>query len=450
MLAKRHLQLSMFLNAVISSQSGGDNAIINSFVRSVMRAIEMGNPRAALLFPRVLEVVESLPLLHAEFASAAEHAPVSLLSRWRTQLIGFLFSGLKAKVVPLLVKVAVAEPQAFFYAFNTAAESSPNLRKDAAFTLLFREMERPVGRLQRQFISALEALTHPELTLKQLLNEMKGCVSRRKLHDAKTRAVAIVAELDAMVARGAPHHVKIEQKLRKLVDKTFGERLEKVEKLAEDALTNLITTVVQLAADASRSAAAGMRLPVAHMSAFLAAYDGSKPSEAKLEIPCHGGTNGVDLVSVSPELLVLLSMRLPKRIIMNGADEREYAFVVKGGEDLRLDERVMQMFDIMNNLLAFDGDCSRDRLRVRTYGVVPMSTSVGVLEWVGGTRTLADLIESQLTSSTKPIFAKAGDPIKALHKDVKTVADVARLRAADVVAAFSKAEASVPQSYLMF
>ena len=42
-------------------------------------------------------------------------------------------------------------------------------------------------------------------------------------------------------------------------------------------------------------------------------------------------------------MLVLSSLRKPKRIKIRGNDEKEYAFLVKGGEDLRLDQRIEQV-----------------------------------------------------------------------------------------------------------
>ena len=46
-------------------------------------------------------------------------------------------------------------------------------------------------------------------------------------------------------------------------------------------------------------------------------------------------------------MLTLESIRQPKRITIRGDDEKEYRFLVKGGEDLRLDQRVEQvMFEM--------------------------------------------------------------------------------------------------------
>jgi len=42
-------------------------------------------------------------------------------------------------------------------------------------------------------------------------------------------------------------------------------------------------------------------------------------------------------------VLVLSSIRKPKRITIRGDDEKEYMFLVKGGEDLRLDQRIEQV-----------------------------------------------------------------------------------------------------------
>jgi len=39
---------------------------------------------------------------------------------------------------------------------------------------------------------------------------------------------------------------------------------------------------------------------------------------------------------------------------MFGNDGREYVFLLKGHEDMRQDERVMQLFGLVNTLLSID------------------------------------------------------------------------------------------------
>ena len=47
---------------------------------------------------------------------------------------------------------------------------------------------------------------------------------------------------------------------------------------------------------------------------------------------------------------------------------------VKGGEDLRNDERIEQLMTLMNTMLREDGSSAAAGLGVRTYAVVPLTT----------------------------------------------------------------------------
>ena len=102
------------------------------------------------------------------------------------------------------------------------------------------------------------------------------------------------------------------------------------------------------------------------------------------------------VLSFDDQVLTLNSMRKPKRLVARGDDEREYMYLVKGGEDIRNDERVEQLLALMGAALAADPACAQARLRVRTYAVVPMTTKIGVIEWVQRTAPLKALIEAQL------------------------------------------------------
>ena len=48
----------------------------------------------------------------------------------------------------------------------------------------------------------------------------------------------------------------------------------------------------------------------------------------------------VKIASVRKTLLILGSIRRPKRITVHGSNEKDYHLMIKGGEDLRLDQRV--------------------------------------------------------------------------------------------------------------
>jgi DNA-dependent protein kinase catalytic subunit len=68
--------------------------------------------------------------------------------------------------------------------------------------------------------------------------------------------------------------------------------------------------------------------------------------------------------------LVLHSLRLPKRLTIRGHDENDYRFLVKGGEDIRQDQRIEALFSIMNDLYDNDPNCNQSnsaQISVRTY-----------------------------------------------------------------------------------
>lgn len=93
------------------------------------------------------------------------------------------------------------------------------------------------------------------------------------------------------------------------------------------------------------------------------------------------------------------SLRRPKLLKLIGSDEREHRWLLKSGEDLRLDQRIQQVFTAMNETYASDTACSEREIRVRTYTVVPLNSRVGLIEWVGDTSALKSLIHSQLSLS---------------------------------------------------
>ena len=62
---------------------------------------------------------------------------------------------------------------------------------------------------------------------------------------------------------------------------------------------------------------------------------------------------------------------------MIGTDNKEYLFLLKGHEDLRQDERAMQLFNLVNTILANDKSTSNKNLNIITYAVFPLSPNTG-------------------------------------------------------------------------
>lgn len=63
-----------------------------------------------------------------------------------------------------------------------------------------------------------------------------------------------------------------------------------------------------------------------------------------------------------------------------------------GHEDLRQDERVMQLFSLVNTLLSVDTNSFKRRLHIQCFSVIPLAPNAGLIGWVQDSDTLHVLI----------------------------------------------------------
>ena len=107
------------------------------------------------------------------------------------------------------------------------------------------------------------------------------------------------------------------------------------------------------------------RMKLADFSVWLAEYNSNdRSTDEHIEIP--GQYTGVSepvpsthvtITNFDQLLLVLNSIRKPKKLTIHGSNEKSYDFLVKGGEDLRLDQRIEQLFSVMNEIFTNDKQC---------------------------------------------------------------------------------------------
>ena len=72
-----------------------------------------------------------------------------------------------------------------------------------------------------------------------------------------------------------------------------------------------------------------------------------------------------------PKVQVITSKQRPRKITMRGSDGLDYVYLLKGHEDLRQDERVMQLFGLVNALLARDPQTKKYDLSIQRYAIAP-------------------------------------------------------------------------------
>ncbi|XP_019183667.1 PREDICTED: serine/threonine-protein kinase TOR isoform X1 [Ipomoea nil] len=100
----------------------------------------------------------------------------------------------------------------------------------------------------------------------------------------------------------------------------------------------------------------------------------------------------VTINKFEPQLVVITSKQRPRKLTIHGSDGEDYAFLLKGHEDLRQDERVMQLFGLVNTLLENSRKTSEKDLSIQRYDVIPLSPNSGLIGWVPNCDTLHHLI----------------------------------------------------------
>jgi phosphatidylinositol kinase/protein kinase (PI-3 family) len=104
------------------------------------------------------------------------------------------------------------------------------------------------------------------------------------------------------------------------------------------------------------------------------------------------GEHDICIQSVVPTIQVISSKQRPRKVAMTGSNGEEYVFLLKGHEDLRQDERVMQLFGLVNVLLLDDRATRKRDLGIQRYSVIPLSSNAGLVGWVPLSDTLHQLI----------------------------------------------------------
>ena len=106
------------------------------------------------------------------------------------------------------------------------------------------------------------------------------------------------------------------------------------------------------------------------------------PLELAVPGTYRAGEPLITIEGFNPKLKIIPSKQRPRKLIINGSDGRDWEFLLKGHEDIRQDERVMQLLGLINGLLARDHETSDRDLSIRRYGVVPLSLNSGLIGWV--------------------------------------------------------------------
>ena len=89
----------------------------------------------------------------------------------------------------------------------------------------------------------------------------------------------------------------------------------------------------------------------------------------------------------------------PKIISCRGTDGHIYKQLVKGGDDMRQDAVMEQVFQVVNHTLSRDNETMKRKLRIRTYKIVPTTPQTGVLQWVEDTIAFGGILSHSVNGT---------------------------------------------------
>lgn len=122
------------------------------------------------------------------------------------------------------------------------------------------------------------------------------------------------------------------------------------------------------------------------------------------------------IVRVDPMVQISSSgLSLPKIVTFVLSDGKNYKVLMKGSnDDLRQDAIMEQVFKQVNNILIANKDTKNQRMRVRTYEVIPLGPQAGIIEFVPNSIPLQDIL-GELHSGDKLSFDRARKSMKAVQ-----------------------------------
>ncbi|KAF9525319.1 phosphatidylinositol 3-kinase [Crepidotus variabilis] len=291
----------------------------------------------------------------------------------------------------LLSEVGKHHPQALIYPLTVASQSSSLARQNAATDILNKMKEHSYSIVSQALVVSKElirvAILWPELW-------HEGLEEASRLFFSEKNPAGMIAALEPLhdLLEAGPTTARETSFLhlfgRELLEareacrryRTFGDagELDKawdiyygVFKRIEKQLSSLTTLDLQ------------------YVSPSLL-----KARNLDLAVPgtYQAGRPIIRITSFATKLTVIVSKQRPRRLPLKGDDGRDYQYLLKGHEDLRQDERVMQFFSLVNTLLSVDTASFKRRLHIQRYPVIPLAPNVGLIGWVQDSDTLHVLI----------------------------------------------------------
>ncbi|KAK7005038.1 DNA-dependent protein kinase catalytic subunit, partial [Biomphalaria glabrata] len=421
-----------------------------TIVLCLLNAMKGGSEEARERFPRLLQLSELFPDVRDVFIKKAAEVPSWMFLMWTSQMTALMDKDESVVVSPLLDRIAEDYPQALIYPLHMSSEGFDFIPKSESkiekYQLNKRKeiVDRLNGKIHNvlvyKFISALEQFGQPDIIFKDWCTDMKRLLGKDKSSkdEVKRKCQEIYDQLLNVKGDTTASSTQINYsataasvgmgEFRKGFSDNFKAEFEKVFGKDGCKLISMNAKDFQGAEACLRNLIDGKKglfNPPTKLKAYspwLAEFNPNKFGK-DLEIP--GQYIGqqkptpeyhVKIAGFDERVLVMSSLRKPKRILIRGNDEQDYPYLVKSGEDLRLDQRIEMLFFMMNKVMNSDWACKQRKLQLKTYQVVSMTPRVGLIEWMRDTCPLKNFLYNALTEDERKFLDSERGPSKVYNQ----------------------------------
>jgi hypothetical protein len=203
------------------------------------------------------------------------------------------------------------------------------------------------------------------------------------------------------------------QQILKEIQKRVPQLIKQVQ-----AITTAMLNVACLKAESSAVFQKNVEKSVKKLSEDSHAY-------SSVPLPCRSwfdfDVKPITVHFISSEVVLLGGVHKPRKIKIVGSDGQSYFAILKGNDELRQDLVIQQSFNIINKLFDADAEARKRRLHMRTYNVVLLSPSAGILEMVSHSQSLTEYLVGPSQCPLKPDFSCTG-----AHERYRPTDDVCR------------------------
>lgn len=292
----------------------------------------------------------------------------------------------------LLADVGRAHPQALVYPLTVAMKSAPNTRRSRSAMQIMDSMRQHSARLVEQADIVSNELIRVAVLWHELWHEGLEEASRLYFGDRN---------IEGMFATLAPLHDMLDQGPETLREisfaQTFGRDLQEAREWCFTYRQSSDVGDINQAWDLYYQVFRRIARQLPQLNNLELAYVSPKLLHARdldLAVPgtYQSGKPVIRIINFDTTFSVISSKQRPRKLSLNGSDGAAYAFVLKGHEDIRQDERVMQLFGLCNTLLVNDSESYKRHLNIQRYPAIPLSQNSGLLGWVPNSDTLHVLI----------------------------------------------------------